>query len=315
MQFILNYNNYYTMQVNLEWFRTFKAIYETGTMSGAAKQLFVSQPGIGLHLNALEAYTGFPLFERTPRRMMPTEKGKLLYQQILPSVQCLEDVERRFQRKSGIERPTISIGMCVETFQHVLEKHIPHLGFNLIMQFGDNESLVRTLENGSVDLILTSTISNDSNLLYTPFATEKFVLVAGRNTDLSGFESLDFGEKELVKTWLKMQYWYSTASDMKVLNRFWETNFDEHPDFLPNYIVPNKYSIMRCLSLDCGLAILPEFLCKNELETNAITKIWEGYVPVENTLHFAKRKQSLFMDEIKVIEAMLINEFAAVALV
>ena len=48
------------MQANLEWFRTFKSIYETGTMSGAAKQLFASQPGVGLHLNALEAYTGFP---------------------------------------------------------------------------------------------------------------------------------------------------------------------------------------------------------------------------------------------------------------
>ncbi len=301
------------MQVNLEWFRTFKAIYETGTMSGAAKQLFVSQPGIGLHLNALEAYTGFPLFERTPRKMIPTEKGKLLYHQILPSVQCLEDVEMRFQQKSGTERPTISVGMCVETFQQVLEKHIPHLGFNLIMQFGDNDQLVHTLESGSVDLILTSTKSNDTNIIYTPFATEKFVLVAGRNTDLSSFHTLNFKDKEEVKQWLKMQYLYSTASDMKVLNRFWETNFDERPDFLPNYIVPNKFSIIRCLSQDNGLAILPEFLCKDVFDSMNIIKIWDGYSSVENTLNFAKRKQSLFMEEINQIEKLLMNEFSSVA--
>ncbi|MFT4204977.1 MAG: LysR family transcriptional regulator [Chitinophagaceae bacterium] len=299
------------MQANLEWFRTFKAIYDTGTMSGAAKQLFVSQPGIGLHLNALEAYTGFPLFERTPRKMIPTEKGKLLYQQILNSVQCLEDIETRFQRKSGAERPTISVGMCVETFQQVLEQHIPQLGFNLIMQFGNNEQLVHSLENGSVDLILSNIKSNDGNLVYQPFATEKLVLVAGKDMDLSSFCSLNMKDKKAVKEWLKSQFWYSTASDMEVLNTFWEKNFGERTDFLPNYIVPNKFSIIRCLSIGNGLAVLPDFLCKDVLENNAVRKIWEGYTPIEKALYFGKRKQSLFMDEIKRIEQLLENEFCS----
>lgn len=298
------------MQVNLEWFRTFKAIYEAGTMSGAAKQLFVSQPGIGLHLNALEAYTGFPLFERTSRKMIPTEKGKLLYQQVLSSIQSLQDVEMRFQKKSGVDRPTLSIGMCVETFQQVLEKHIPTLGFNLVMQFGDNEHLQHLLETGSIDSILTSIKSNDTNLLYNPFVKEKFVLVAGKDTDLSVFNSLNLANKNELKDWMKTQFWYSTAADMKVLNRFWETNFGERTDFLPNYIVPNKFSIIRCLSMGTGLAILPEFLCEDYLNTKEIVKIWEGYTPLENMLYYAKRKQSLFMEEINYIEELLISEFS-----
>ncbi|SCC07303.1 regulatory helix-turn-helix protein, lysR family [Chitinophaga costaii] len=35
--------------VNLEWYRSFKAIYKTGTFTGAAEMLFVSQPDISLH--------------------------------------------------------------------------------------------------------------------------------------------------------------------------------------------------------------------------------------------------------------------------
>jgi DNA-binding transcriptional LysR family regulator len=30
--------------VNLEWYRTFKAIYKTGTLTEAADTLFISQP-------------------------------------------------------------------------------------------------------------------------------------------------------------------------------------------------------------------------------------------------------------------------------
>jgi len=298
------------MQANLEWFRTFKTVYETGTMSGAAKQLFVSQPGIGLHLNALEAYTGFPLFERTARRMIPTEKGKLLYQQVYNSVQCLEDVEKRFQRKAGLERPTISIGMCVETFQQVLEKHIPQLNFNLMMQFGDNKQLIDLLENGAVDLILTNIKSNHSSVIYKPFTRETLVLVAGKDINLTDFEALNINDKTAVQQWLKSQFWYSTAADMELLNTFWVKNFGERPDFLPNYIVPNKFSIIRCLSNGNGLAILPDFLCQEAIDNHAVKIIWKGYSSIENELYFGKRKQSLYMDEINHMEQLLEREFS-----
>jgi DNA-binding transcriptional LysR family regulator len=49
--------------VNLEWYRTFKAIYKTGTLTGAAVELFISQPGVSLHLSSLENYVGFQLKE------------------------------------------------------------------------------------------------------------------------------------------------------------------------------------------------------------------------------------------------------------
>lgn len=299
------------MQANLEWFRTFRAIYESGTMSGAAKQLYVSQPGVGLHLNALESYTGFPLFERTARKMIPTEKGQLLYQQMLNSLLCLEDIETRFQRKSGDERATVGVGMCVETFQQALEKHIPCLNFNLIMQFGDNKQLIQSLEHGSVDLILTTCVTNGNGLIYTPFTTERFILIAGRNTDTSQFQTLIKGNKNKVeiKEWMKSQLWYSTAADMSILNLFWDNNFGERPGFVPNYIVPNKFSIIRCLSEGNGLAVLPDFLCKEAMDNHKILKIWDGYKSIKNTLYFGKRKQSLFMNEIELIEKMLVDEF------
>ena len=297
------------MQANLEWFRTFKAIYETGTMSGAAKRLYVSQPGVSLHLNALETYTGFPLFERTPRKMVPTERGHLMFQQISSSLSGLEEIEMRFKKKAGEERATLNVGMCVETFQQALEKYIPKLDFNLIMQFDSNDKLTQALENGAIDLILTSTVSNNKLLSFTPFTIEKLILVAGRDMDLKEINALDKQDKCDFKNWLKEQIWYNTASDLRLLKLFWEQNFKETPDFLPNYIVPNKFSIIRCLSAGKGLAILPDFICKDALENEEVIKIWDGYTPVESTLYFGKRKQSILMNEICTIEKMLNDQF------
>jgi DNA-binding transcriptional LysR family regulator len=53
--------------LNFEWYRTFKAIYQAGTLTGAAQELLISQPNVSQHLSALEAYVGKQLFERPPR--------------------------------------------------------------------------------------------------------------------------------------------------------------------------------------------------------------------------------------------------------
>ena len=51
--------------VDLEWYRTFKAIYECKSISEAAKRLYITQPGASKHLKALESQIGKKLFIRT----------------------------------------------------------------------------------------------------------------------------------------------------------------------------------------------------------------------------------------------------------
>lgn len=300
------------MQSNFEWFRTFRAIYETGTMSGAAKHLYMTQPGVGLHLNSLETYTGFPLFERTARKMVPTERGHQLYQQVIKLMTGLEDIETRFKKKAGHDRATVAVGMCVETFQQALEKHIPHLPFNLIMEFEANDQLTQSLEKGALDLILTTTVSDNRLLTFEPFTIERLVLAAGKKVDLNALPDFNTISTDALKSWLKEQIWYNTASDLKLLNKFWEENFKQQPDFFPNYILPNKFSIIRCLSEGDGMAVLPEFICREAFAEGQITKIWDGYKPIENTLYFGKRRNSLVADETAQLEEMLMKEFSNV---
>jgi DNA-binding transcriptional LysR family regulator len=291
------------MQINLEWFRTFKAIYETGTLSAAAKELYVSQPGVSLHLNSLEAFTGYKLFDRSARRMVPTEKGKILYNFILEPIRKLETAEQHFHKRSQSERATISVGMCFETFQYTLEEHISSLPFNLIIKFGEYPQMQQDLDNGLLDLIVTPQKGNQKNLQYEPFSKERIVLVAGRNTDTTELEQLlKSGHTQEARDFLKQQLWYSTAADMEHLKNFWLKNFGEHPDFRPNYIVPNISSILRCLSDGNGFSIVPDFLCQDTMNTGEIKLVWEGIKPLENVLYFGTRKNTMYRDELNQLE-------------
>ncbi|MCT4302977.1 LysR family transcriptional regulator [Elizabethkingia anophelis] len=294
------------MRWNLEWLRTFKAIYETGTLSAAAQELFISQPGVSLHLNSLEAFTGNKLFDRLARKMVPTEKGKILYNYILDSMKKLEEGEQHFHKRTQNERPTISVGMCFETFQYTLEEHISELPFNLIIKFGEYPQMQHDLDSGMLDLIITPQKGSQPNLQYQPFSKERIVLIAGNETDTTDLEELfNKGKIKDAADLLKQQLWYSTAADMEHLKNFWLKHFGEHPDFSPNYIVPNISSIIRCLSDSKGFSVVPDFLCADVLNSGKIKMVWEGIHPVENTLYFGTRKKTMYQEEINQLEKLL----------
>ncbi|MDM1533325.1 LysR family transcriptional regulator [Myroides marinus] len=294
------------MRWNLEWVRTFKAIYETGTLSAAAQELFISQPGVSLHLNSLEAYTGYKLFDRSARKMVPTEKGKILYNCILEPLNRMEVAEQHFHKRAQEERTTISVGMCFETFQYTLEEHIATLPFNLIIKFGEYPQMQQDLDNGLLDLIITPQKGNQPNLEYNAFSKERLVLIAGCDTNTEEIEKLlSNGKVKEAGNLLKQLLWYSTAADMEHLKNFWLTHFKQHPDFSPNYIVPNISSIVRCLSNGSGVAVVPDFLCADAIQTKKIKVVWEGATPLENTLYFGTRKKTMYAEEITQLQELL----------
>ena len=296
--------------LNLEWFRTFKAIYETGNLTAAAQEIFISQPGASLHLSSLETYTGYRLFERETRKMVPTERAVILYNSIIDSMNTLVQAEQVFYRNDKVGKPTIGAGMGFETFGHTLEQHIATLPFNLILKFGEADQLLHDLHNGTLDMIVTAHKSRLPNLEYTMFTKERMVLICGSETDTAVLQDLVQEDKTSdISKWLKQQTWFATVSDMEHINHFWRANFDCQPDFKPNYIVPNSGSILRCLRTSGGFAVMPDLLCKKELDDQTVRLPWEGSASMENTLHFVKRKRNIHSREIRQLEQILMDNW------
>lgn len=292
--------------INLEWFRTFKSIYEKGSMTAAAETLFISQPGVSLHLSSLEDHVGYKLFERMPRKLVPTERGKLLYNAIVDPINRLQEMEKNFQKSTREDTPSLTIGMCFETYQETLERHVPSLDFDLILEFGEYRELLKKIEDGIIDLVVTPHKREAKGVLFTPFSQENIILAAGNGMDTTGFtKALESDDKEAVLEWLTSQKWYGITGDNEHLLRFWQQNFNASPDFRPNYIVPNIHSIINSLSAGPGLGVIPDFLCLNEIQRGAIKLLWSGFSPLRNTLYLARRKDAMYPEQLQRIVKLL----------
>lgn len=59
-----------------DFYRTFLTVLKEGSLSAAARELGLTQPTVGRHIDALEGIIGFQLFIRSPQGLIPTEAAR-----------------------------------------------------------------------------------------------------------------------------------------------------------------------------------------------------------------------------------------------
>ena len=80
--------------MKLRHIEVFHAVYVTGSVSGGARALNVSQPSVSKVLKHTEDQLGFTLFDRISGRLVPSEKGKALFAEIEPLFAQLNELTR-----------------------------------------------------------------------------------------------------------------------------------------------------------------------------------------------------------------------------
>ncbi|MDH6307739.1 DNA-binding transcriptional LysR family regulator [Dysgonomonas sp. PFB1-18] len=291
--------------VNLEWYRTFKAIYQYGTLTRAAQELMISQPNMSIQLASLESYIGKPLFVRMPRKMMPTEYGKQLYTQIVESIDNLERVEAEFKRTVLNKAPTIRFGTPSEIFTNYLSQYIgqqPDL--NLTVEYGLADGLTEKLISNDLDIaIITRQSKSDDTLTYEPLFTESFMIVCNPAMDTTVFDKL-IAENDYTaaEKWLKEQKWYAYGNDLPLVRRFWRENFKKRPILKLHATIPDNDAILNAVSNCDGLAVSSDLIAGKALKSKLVRILWQGHTPATNTLYLAYNKgkvQPQYIDQIR----------------
>ena len=98
------------MRFKLRQMEVFRAVMLTGSMNGAAKLLFVSQPAISRLIAHTEQSLGLPLFERDKGKLTPTPEAQRLFEEVGP----LFDEALRIDElaRDLAERPEGALTLC-----------------------------------------------------------------------------------------------------------------------------------------------------------------------------------------------------------
>jgi DNA-binding transcriptional LysR family regulator len=181
----------------------FCAVVERKSFSQAAERLGVTQPAVSLQIRSLEERLGQQLFDRSGRRVEPTEAGLRLYrgaQRLLTlERQVLEDMageaEGPLRGQLAIGASTGPGGTVVPVLLCQFAEAHPEVTVDL--SISDTQTIVDRVARREVELGIVGATPRNRSVAYEPFFRDEVVLVcppghrfAGRTITLDDLRSV-----------------------------------------------------------------------------------------------------------------------------
>ena len=175
------------MAVKLELYRVFKEVAETGNISVAAKNLYISQSAVSQSIKQLETALQARLFARSPRGVSLTSEGQMLYQYVRSALGLLATGEDKLSQAQQLLLGTLVIGASDTVTSQFLvpyldEFHRLHPGIRLKIVSGRSAKVLSMLKSGAVDIAFASSPADPAVENWPCFATHS-VFVAGSDYD------------------------------------------------------------------------------------------------------------------------------------
>lgn len=289
--------------VNLEWYRSFIEVYRAGTVSRAAEVLNLTQPAVSQHIAGLESTLGLVLFQRLPRRMLPTEDGNRLYTRVVAAIETLESIPTK-ANLAGVPIH-IRLGTPAEFFSEYVLKRLPKEDSVLLtIRFGLVRDLIDRLLDNQIDgAIATQKIANPE-LEYQLIFEENFWLIGAPNLVVP---SQDTQQTDLtsLEAWLRPQPLIAYSEDLPIIRRFWRVVFGRRLDVNPQFIIPDLRTIRSAIVQGLGYSVLPDYLCTEWIDRHHLTLILKPDRAITNQIWLAYRKSERQSQSVTLIVSWL----------
>ncbi len=178
--------------MEMKEFRTLLEIEKVGSISLAAKSLYISQPGLSQFLHSYEREIGFVIFERVPQGVRPTVKGRDYLALIRSLVEQYDTglAELKGGRQRGIR---FGIGdqrgaLLIPVIMSRLNGLYPEFRLEINDTISSRDRLLAALKDDIVDAACTTIINEDyrtvDGIWIYPLVREEIMLLIPRNHDI-----------------------------------------------------------------------------------------------------------------------------------
>lgn len=185
---------------NLEYFKVFYYVAKAGSVTGAARELAVSQPAVSQAIRQLESQLGADLFCRAARGVRLTREGQLLFSYVEKGYEQMELGLEKLLRLQNMESGEIRIGASDMTLQYFLlpyleRFHEEYPDIKIAVTNAPTPETLTFLEEGKIDFGVVSTpLGEQKGLEIVPVREIEDVFVGGRRFIAYKNRTLDLQE-------------------------------------------------------------------------------------------------------------------------
>jgi len=172
------------MNVTFRQLRLFLALAETGSVSGAARAMHVTQPTASMQLREVSEAVGLPLYEVVARRVHLTEAGVELARTARLMAAEWESFGQRVDGLKGLTRGRLKVAV-VSTAKYFIPRLLgkfctQHPDIDISLEVLNRDGVVGRLRENLDDLYIMSRPPDDIDLEDHVFLPNPLVLIASR---------------------------------------------------------------------------------------------------------------------------------------
>ncbi|KEY59174.1 HTH-type transcriptional regulator MetR [Serratia sp. DD3] len=189
--------------IELKHLRTLQALRNTGSLAAAAAQLHQTQSALSHQFSDLEQRLGFKLFVRKSQPLRFTPQGEILLQlaeQVLPQIQ--QALQACHEPHQTALRIAIECHSCIQWLTPALDNFSSRFPQVMIdFKSGVTFDPQPALQQGELDVVLTSDILPRSGLHYSPLFDFEVRLILAPDHPLANkphIEPQDLGDETLM---------------------------------------------------------------------------------------------------------------------
>ncbi len=271
--------------------RVFLSVFEHGTMTEAARSLYMTQPAVSQTIAALEEQYQTKLFDRFPRRLQLTEAGKVLKESAQDMVRMSEEIEEELRRQD--EEAPVRIGVNLSVGKALIHDYLKefrqiHPKTPVRVNATRGSILRGMLQAGEMDFLLMED-PDDDDFIKEPFYHDRIVITAPPghpvfekcSGDGQGIRLADLAREDLFLrekgAGVREQFDHLCQAHALQIEPAWESS-------------STSILVGALMGGERGIAVLPYLLVRDELAAGKLREVPVSDVRLDRILFIVRHR-------------------------
>ena len=288
------------MENNLNLYYIFYTVALHKNISGAAKELYISQPAISKAISKLEQSLDVILFHRSSRGVTLTMEGELLFTQVQTAFSAIRHGEEQLKKVNELGISQISIGVSITLCKYVLLPYLqqfvkdnPHIKVTITCH--PTMETLRNIDNSVTDIGVVGIPSLPNGLTYIPFREIQDTFVT---TDRY-LENLKIRVGNDRKAILNNAT-FMMLNKENISRKYVDMYLSSHQITMDNIIEINTMDLLIELAkIDLGIACVIKDFVKDELDDHSLTEVSLGRAIPKRKLGLVYKDDTIMTDAMK----------------
>ncbi len=260
--------------MNVSQLRTFIAVVEQGSFSGAAKTLNISQPAVTMQVQALEADVGATLLDRRYRRIDLTEAGKTLLPHARRVIEQLGQAKDEISALSGQVTGRLAIAASTTPGVYVIPRLLgsflstyPEVGVTIAVH--DTAEVVAAIESGEAQIGVTGATVRGARVSFEEVGVDELVAICPPSHPLAERSGIALSELA-EETWIFRE---SGSGTRQVAERILAQHGLETQELRVAVELGTGEAIVSAVEGGLGIAMLSRHVAAKALQAGTVSEV------------------------------------------